>query len=386
MPVYIKKISSYSSERIGEELEKALKALDFSLHGRKSAVLKPNLVLAASPGSGVITHPAVTEAVINVLKKEGVAEIAILEGSGLGHVTKEVFRKTGYQALAEKHGIRILAIDDCATTTVRWRYGKLTVPTLAMESDLYINLPKMKTHGLTSVSLAVKNQKGLVPPLYKKVFHNLGLHEPIAEFQKILAPHLVVLDGIEGMEGEGPVRGRKVKPNVLLVGTSAVESDVAALKLMGIGLDEVKHLKAAVDQNQGSAEPVLLGDRIEDLAVQFSKANLEWGRMLKVCSKRNPHACSMCVDSLMSAVQMAVKNPVKWGGFVAKFGYYALFEGIYIIQGMHSTFVPKKGWPVCFGKCTREHAKAHGFAHVPGCPPDPQDILNFFFTKLSDRL
>jgi len=386
MPVYIKKISNYSSERIGEELEKALKALSFSLHGRKSAVLKPNLVLAASPGSGIITHPAVTEAVIDVLKKEGVSDITILEGSGLGHVTREVFSRTGYQALAEKLGVKLVAIDECAMTRVKWRYGKLTVPALAMESDLYINLPKMKTHGLTSVSLAVKNQKGLVPPLYKKVFHNLGLHEPIAEFQKILTPHLVVLDGIEGMEGEGPVRGRKVKSNVLLVGTDAVESDVAALKLMGIGLDEVKHLKAAVDQNPGLAEPVILGDDLQDLAVQFNKANLEWGRMLKVCSKRNPHACSMCVDSLMSAVQLAVRNPVKWGMFVAKFGYYALFEGITIIQGMHSTFVPKKGWTVCFGKCTRDYAKEHGFAHVPGCPPDPQDILNFFFTRMSDRL
>ncbi|MCD6309897.1 MAG: DUF362 domain-containing protein [Candidatus Eremiobacteraeota bacterium] len=384
MMVFVKKVERYELNEIKHAIKSGLEKINFSLEGKKSAVLKPNLVLGLPPSSGVITHPLITRGTIEILKEHCIKDITILEGPGLGQDPDQVFSKTGYSKMAEEMGVNILCTDKVKRKKLKWEWGNVQIPVILLESDLYINLPKLKTHGLTVVTLALKNQKGIVPAPWKKLIHNHGLHQPIVDLYKVIKPDLSIIDGIEGMQGEGPVKGSIVKSHVIVMGENAVETDIAGSRLMGIKLDEVKHLKFATEQGFGRKEPEITGDDPESLLINYKRADPEWGRVLKVCSRRNPYACSMCVIALSRAIKMALKNPRYWK-FIAKFSYYALIEGINIIQGKGEPYIPERGWSVCFGKCTREIAEKYNLPHIPGCPPEPEDVLNYFFKIIEKR-
>ena len=170
--VFVKSVKSYDTTPIRKAIEEGLARLGFSVDNKKLAVLKPNLVLGISPSSGVITHPVVTGAMVEVLKAHGVKDIVILEGPGLGQEPRKVFKDTGYDRLADELGVSLLCTDEVEREIIEFKYGRLDVPKIVLDSDLYINIPKMKTHGLTVVTLGLKNQKGIVPALWKKLMHN----------------------------------------------------------------------------------------------------------------------------------------------------------------------------------------------------------------------
>jgi len=383
MSVYIKKVSNYDLKIIKEAITDAIVKIKFSLNNKKTAILKPNLVVAVPPTSPVITHPIVTRAVAEVLLEAGVRDIAIIESPGLGQVPGEVFEKTGYLKLAQELNVKILSLDELELVKINWKYGKVMLPRVVLEADLYINLPKLKTHCLTVVTLSIKNQKGLVPAEWKKLIHKLGLQQPVVELLKVISPHLVVMDGIEGMEGEGPLKGKRIKSRVLIIGDNALETDIVGSRIMGIKETEVEHLRYALNEGLGDLNPSVFGDDIALLIKPFKRANPEWGRILKVSSRRNPYACSMCVDSLREALNIAIKSPFYWKNFIflVKFAYYAIFKGINIVQGLNTTYIPSKGWTVCFGKCTRKVAQKYKFTYLPNCPPSAAEVLTNFFKK-----
>ncbi|MDI6780861.1 MAG: DUF362 domain-containing protein [bacterium] len=380
MTVCIKKVCKYNIGRIQDSLSQSLELLNFKLSHKKTAILKPNIVMPAKPRTAIVTHPAVVEATINLLRDAGIEDISIVEEPAIGLDVKESFRVSGYTELADRIGVNLYGFDDIEKTEMKWKYGTLKIPKIFLDADLYINLPKIKTHGYTTVTLSIKNQKGLVSSQIKKYIHTLGLHVPLIELARVISPHLIIMDGICAMEGDGPTQGKSKRLNALIVGTNQLECDIAASRLMGIDPCKVTHLAYGISEGLGEAEPVIIGDSIQLLMKQFLPANLEYGRKLNIYAWRNPAACSMCMDSFHKAVKEAVLNPKWWLSFVSKFAWYALFSRVNILQGKNASLPPLPGWNVCFGTCTRELAKEKGFAYVPGCPPVSDDILKSFFS------
>lgn len=374
MSVKIVRAEKYGVKLLEHLIRGAIEELGLNLENKKTALLKPNIVIPAKPKSAIITHPAVVEAMINVLKEKGFEDIVIGEGAGLGADESAIFETSGYKKL-EKNGVSLVNLNKAERVEINWKYGTLKIPKIVAEADLYVNIPKMKTHGQTTVTLAMKNQKGILSDADKKRFHLLGLHEPIVELAKVVKPNLTVVDAVEAMEGEGPLRGKRKKVGVLVIGTNLLEVDMACCEIMGIEYEKVRHIKGGIIQNIGPGEPRRAGVSIGEVKASFKRANEKHGHILKVYSWRNPYACSMCIDSFTLAVKSAIRNPKYWLMFIPKFAYLAIFKRVDIIQGLHAEIPAKHGIIICLGDCTREIAKENGFMYVKGCPPNSKDII-----------
>ena len=379
MTVKIVKARKYDVPSLEGLIKDAIEDLKIDLKNKKTAILKPNIVRPAKPGSAIVTHPAITEAVINVLTDYGFDDIIIGEGPGVGIDEIKAFELSGYSKLAaKKKNVKLVNLNKAERTEIKWKYGILQIPKVIFDADLYVNLPKMKTHGLTVVTLAMKNQKGILLNRDKQKFHKLGLHEPVAELANIVQPDLNIVDAIMCMDGEGPLNGKKKRVGALVVGTNLVEVDMACCSIMGIEYTRVKHIVEGLKRNIGPEKPNMIGADVADVRTRFNTPNEEYGRFLNVYSWRNPYACSMCIDSFSLAVKSSVRRPVYWITFLPVFAYYALFSKINIIQGKHARIPDVKGKVICLGDCTRGLATTNNLLHIGGCPPTSKDIIRAF--------
>jgi uncharacterized protein (DUF362 family) len=371
MAVFLEHIARYRLGEVEFAVGRALDELGVDLSGRRTAFLKPNLVIAAAPSTGVITHPVVVEAVANVLRARGVTSISLGDGPGVGLDAERVFCRTGYRALCERLDLTLVDLNTAERRKHGWKYGELGVPAVVEDADLYVNLPKMKTHGYTTVTLSVKNHKGLLSESDKKRDHQLGLHDPLAQHASLRPPDLVVLDGIVGIEGDGPLHGKRVRSGVFAAGTNMLEVDFVAARLMGFDPASIKHLAIAAELGLGDTDPQIIG---QAPSRSFLPANEEFGRVVNIYSWRDPTACSMCIDSFTVAVHTALRSPRYWFTLLPKLAYWGVLGGLHVVQGREARLPTKSGRVLCLGRCTRELAEREGLIHLKGCPPSPEDV------------
>ncbi len=371
MTVYLERVRRYDVDSIERSLARAVDALEFDLSNRRTAVVKPNLVIAARPKTGVVTHPAVVEALVALLRARGCRRVAIADGPGVGLDVEEVFRVSGYEALAERLGVELVNFNTAERRKRAWKYGEIGVPAVLEDADLYVNVPKLKTHGYTTVTLSIKNHKGMLSEADKKRDHHLGLHDPLVQQAKLRPPDLVVLDGILGVEGDGPLNGRPKRAEILAAGTNMLEVDAVAARLMGFDPRAIEHLAIAEREGLGSIDPGIVG---EAPRAHFLPANEEYGRVMNIYSWRDCTACSMCIDSFSAGAKLAIREPKYWLTLVPKLVYWGFFGKLHIVQGRAAKLPTKDGRVICLGKCTRDLAEEHGLIHLPGCPPSATDV------------
>jgi len=203
-----------------------------------SVFLKPNLLNSFAPEKAVTTHPAVVEALAQIFSDAG-AKITI--GDSPGPVSQEKALATcGLMPVVKRFGLKIADVSQ--TREVKGRhFSNLTLLSQPFETELLVNIPKVKTHGQMLLTLAVKNLFGLVPGLQKAQWH-LRTGGDTSAFARLLADicfslssvkSLHVADGIVSMEGRGPSSGVPRKTDFLAVSTSAVSLDAAICRLLG---------------------------------------------------------------------------------------------------------------------------------------------------------
>jgi len=377
--VYLDTIRRYDVAGIEDSLSRSFEEIGFDASGRRTAIIKPNLVIAVNPKTAIVTHPAVTEAVINVLRGRGLEEIAIAEGPGVGSVTDTVFEATGYRALADRLGVRLIDFNAAERREREWKYGRLAVPAVLEDADLYVNIPKLKTHGYTTVTLSIKNHKGMLAEEDKKLDHHLGLHDPLAQQARLRPPDLIVVDGIVGMHHDGPLNGRPLRAGIFAVGTNMVEVDGAVARLMGFDPEDILHLRLAAGDGLGTLNPETVGTAPCPKVVP---ANEEYGRLLNIYSWRDCTACSMCIDSFTAGVRLAVRSPRYWFTLIPRLAYWGVLGGLHVIQGREAKMPGRDGRVICLGKCTAGLAKAEGLTHIPGCPPTAETVARVLRKEL----
>jgi len=377
--VFLDTIRRYDVGRIERSLSETLSAIGTDFSGRRTAVIKPNLVVAVRPRTAIVTHPAVVEAVVNVLRRRGLEEIAIAEGPGVGSVTETVFEKTGYRGLADRLGVRLIDFNTAERREREWKYGKLAVPAVLEDADLYVNVPKLKTHGYTTVTLSLKNHKGMLAEEDKKLDHHLGLHDPLAQQARLRPPDLVVVDGIVGMHHDGPLNGRPLRAGVFAVGTNMVEVDGAVARLMGFDPREILHLKIAESEGLGTLDPEVVGTAPQ---LRVVPANEEYGKLLNIYSWRDCTACSMCIDSFTAGVRLVARSPRYWFTLAPKLAYWGILGGLHVIQGREARLPGRAGRVICLGKCTAGLARSEGLTHIPGCPPTAETVARVLRKEL----
>lgn len=402
MAVFIDRVTEYDLQTVRESIRRGMQETGLNFTGKKSAVIKINVVQTRAPETGIVTHPVVTEAVIDLLQEQGITDITIAEGPALGVDVREAFEVSGYKALAKRKGAQLLDNYKCRRAKLqmgygypnlpcvyddkdlpKWNEGYLTVPEIFTTADVYVNIPKMKTHNRTKITLSLKNQWGLLDFRERQNGHTVGLHEPIAHLAKGIRPNMVVVDGIEGMEGNGPILGKKKKAEVLLVGPDAVETDVVGCLVMKQDPREIEHIRQIIDDlGIGSWNYQTRGLSIDEVVTQFDPADLVLKKSFNFYLWRNHRACHLDDDSFSDALRIAKKTPKYWFTFLPKLAYYMIFKRLDVIRGrgMSMPDIPPGGKIIMTGECVRdlisnfEEVPAN-VVFVPGCPPKPEDII-----------
>lgn len=219
-------------------------------------VLKANLLRAAPPESAICTHPAVVEAVSKLVKEAGGTPVICDSPGGALHkeaVLRSLYEKTGMAAAAAAAGAELAM--DSSTRTVSLPEGKVLrqaeIITPVAEADGVIDLCKMKTHVLMSMTGAVKNLFGVIPGLSKVGYH--ATHPDHATFADVLLdltgyvkPRLSLMDGILAMEGDGPgSSGTPRQAGLLLAAANPLALDTAAGAIMNLPRQDNPVLLAA---------------------------------------------------------------------------------------------------------------------------------------------
>lgn len=374
MAIYAQKVGSYQQQAVRNAIDNGLRALDIQLEGKRTAVIKPNLVHAGSPDHAVITHPVVVEALIDELQARGIERITIAERSAIEVDTMEAFEIAGYSSMARRKDVALADLSKLPRSKMQWKYGSLDVPQEILDADLYVSVPKMKTHCHATVTLSVKNQWGLLPPPVRQQGHQSGLHEALIELSKVIKPHLILVDGIEGMEGLGPTEGTKIHSRVLVMGDNMYETDVACCQLMGIDPHLPEHLQLAFEQGLWQGDPTFVGGEAPRVP-RFALPPDGPRKMLNFYAWRNGRACSMAERVFEEAFQLALHNPRYWFTFMPKFIGHSVLGRLDYIRGVGAEPPDDHGAVLWVCDCSRQFISNNGTVVVPGCPPRPEDVL-----------
>ncbi len=355
---------------LGRGIERLLAALDYT-PAKKKVVIKPNIVVPAKGDSAVVTSPEVVRHLIRWLYKRGAEDIIIGESPALIADVDKCFEESGFSEMAREEGAALVDLSSLPRRKLPWRYGTLFLPDIVFERT-YINVAKMKTHVQTTVSLGIKNQKGLLLPVDKKKFHRLGLHEPIAELSRLIRPELTIIDATFAMDGDGPIWGGRVKLGLLVGGTEPIDVDLACLRIMGINPESVEHLRLLTPE--GGYSPEITGD-IEQIKRKFKRPNEESRRILKLVSWRTASACTMCTYNAEKALKRILREPrnhIKLGRLIKG----ALITGVNLVFGRTRFPEKPKGRVILIGNCARIPYEGLDVTKIPGCPPEVEDIVN----------
>jgi uncharacterized protein (DUF362 family) len=251
--VHLQKINTYSLDKVESFVRDALSVIDekgslFS-SGQK-VLLKPNLLRGFSPKNCVTTHPVVVESICRVLKDYSVGQITISDSPALGSL-EAVASKAGYDPLKQKYGVKIVPLTDPVPFESEEGVPHLKIAGCLQEFDRIINLPKVKSHCQMTMTLAIKNLFGLVIGKRKPMLHCLVKNDKV-KFGKMLIdiaryvnPCLTLADGIEAMQGQGPINGTPYPLGVLLASTDMTALDRVAAEILKISIDNVYALEAA---------------------------------------------------------------------------------------------------------------------------------------------
>jgi len=231
----------------------------------KRVLLKPNLVdyLENYP---ITTAPEMVAAVADLLLEMGATEVTVGDGSAFRRETWPIAEANGLACLLAARGLKFVDLnyDDPQPVPVRdkWlrRSPTFWLPRHVLGADLIVSIPKLKTHHWSGVSLSLKNLLGVVPGARygwpKNIIHVNGLSESILGVYQLLPPVISVIDGVVGMEGDGPLFGSAVPHGLLALGQDPVSVDVTCAQLMGIPIGSVPHLKLAAWAGIGQAHRI----------------------------------------------------------------------------------------------------------------------------------
>ena len=221
-------------------------------------LLKPNLLTAAELERAVTTHPAVVQAVAELVQEAGGTALVGDSPGGSGGDGSRVWRKSGMADVAQRTGARLVPFEGVVWKRLNGADYFIARPVL--EADLVINLPKLKTHVLTLYTGAVKNMFGAVPSTRKREVHCrapgvVDFGGALVDVLELTRPGLTLIDGVTGQEGNGPgTGGTPRRYGCLAASVDPVALDAVIARGLGYRPGEVLHLAQAQDRGLGVAE------------------------------------------------------------------------------------------------------------------------------------
>lgn len=398
MPKSVVAIVPY--EKPLESVRKAVTLSNGLYHLRGAKVfIKPNIVFWTTatdfPKWGVITTSRVVEDIVVLLKAHGIQDITIGEGM-VGRIRDQktsthAFQQLGYSKLGKRYGIK--TVDIMAGSFQKMDLGdgvELNFNKDIMQSDFVVNLPVMKTHVQTVVSLGIKNLKGTIDMPSRKRCHNpdpvKDLHYMVARLSDKMPPMLTLVDGIYTNERGPGIDGRMRRSDLLVASTDVLSADLVGANILGYVPQKVPHLVHAAERHgrpMDLSDIDLVGEPIEAvrnrheydytytqtaedswLPAQFAKAGME-GLSYR---KYDTTMCTYC-----SRVNGLVLSAI-WGAWKGK-----AWDRVEILTGKSMEPTPGMHKTVLLGKCIyqkhRDNPVIQEMIAVKGCPPATDDII-----------
>jgi uncharacterized protein (DUF362 family) len=361
--------------------------------------IKPNIVfwtkLVPFPKWGVITTTRVVEDVILLLKERGIDDITVGEGMVTMNpkdlaTPAHAFETLGYGKLKQKYGINVWNVFERPFKKVDFGDGVvLGFNADALDSDFVVDLPVMKAHNQTVVSLGIKNLKGLIDIPSRKKCHNMtpgkDLHFWVSRLADKMPPMLILQDGIYTNErGPGP-DGKMHRSNLLVASADVLSADLVGAAILGYTPEKVPHIMHAAD-NHGRpwdfSDIEVVGESIDDVARPHAY-NFEYSQTDEVIlptplvkqglkgvfyRKYDLSMCTYCsgLNGLMiAAIRFA------WRG--------KAWDDVEILTGKSMAPTPGMKKTIMLGKCIyqahRDSPDIREAIPVKGCPPKPADML-----------
>jgi uncharacterized protein (DUF362 family) len=261
--------ASYDPALLVDAVRRGLELFGVPVGGRR-VVLKPNLV-EFDPRSVINTNPALIVAAAEAFRSLGAAQVTVAEGPGHRRDNEYLLTASGLRELLRDTESRWvdLNMDAVRKVALKSRFTSLDglwLPDTVTGADLLVSMPKLKTHHWAGATLSMKNLFGIIPgSIYgwpKNVLHWQGIHQSILDINAALpVPRFNIVDGIVGMEGNGPIQGTARASGVLVFGEDPVAVDATGARLMGLEPARIPYIQQA-GAFLGNPEE----DRIEQIA------------------------------------------------------------------------------------------------------------------------
>ena len=376
------------------ELSGALKNLKPS----DKVFIKPNIVFWAKvpfPKWGVITTSTVIIELVELLKDNGINDITIGEGIvTLKQNDKETaahaFEALGYNALSKHYEVNIINIFDRSFEKVALDNEiDISLNTDALHSDFLINIPVLKTHAQTIVSLGLKNLKGFLNIPSRKKFHNpdekKNLHYMISKLYTLLPKGATIIDGIYTLERGPSFDGKPRRSNIIIASEDTLSADLVGAKILGHDPHVIAHLGMAA-KNEGRkpdlSDITIYGESIDSLSSyhEYTFPYNEDGTLPEKLYKMgvtglsypkyDTTMCTYCA-ALNGAVLIAISFAWQGKGW----------DNIEVLTGKKMQPSGNKKYTLLLGQCmTNLHKDNPNINAIPikGCPPDPMETVKAF--------
>jgi uncharacterized protein (DUF362 family) len=355
--------------------------------------IKPNIMFwtreTVWPKWGVITTSRVVEDAVILLKERGIDDITIGEGlvtfkAKDTETPAHAFETLGYNTLIKRYGVKVLDIHQGSFEKVDLG-DRITLKfnTDYLASDFVVNIPVLKAHALTKVSLGIKNLKGLIDVPSRKKCHNehpkRDLHYIVGKLAKRLPPSLTILDGIYTIE-RGPLfDGKPRRSDILVASSDVLAADVVGAQILGYDPSDIPHLVHAARDQGRSIDPAgleVVGEKIEDVASyhEYTFPYNDDGTLPAPMEKMGIQGLSYRkYDLSLCTYCVPINGLTIWS--IAKAWKGQPWDDVEILTGKTMKPTQGKKKTILLGKCiyqaNKDHPDIQEMIAIKGCPPSP---------------
>ena len=362
--------------------------------------IKPNIVFWTKavpfPKWGVITTSRVVEDMVVLLKERGIDDITIGEGTVTidpkdRDTPAHAFQTLGYDVLRKRYGVKYFNIFDRPFEKVELGSGVvLNMNSDILHSDFVVDLPVLKTHNQTKVSLGIKNLKGVIDIKSRKKCHSadpqMDLNYMVARLANKMPPMCVLLDGIYTNERGPSFDGKIRRSNILVASTDVLSADMVGAKVLGYDPSEVPHLVHAAGERERPldfSDIEVVGEEISTVAcfheydfpyVQNNTMRRSLARMGIEGLSYPKYDLSMCTycSGLNGIILFAIGQA--WKG--------KAWDQVEVLTGKAMKPTPGKKKTILIGKCmyqaNKDHPDIQEMIPVKGCPPSTKSVVKAF--------
>ena len=285
--VSVIRCDNYDYENVLKSIERSLEnigSLESYIKPKSKVLIKPNLLMKKKPEEATTTHPIVVKVLCKKLLDLN-CEVIIADSPGGPYTQgslKGIYKSSGMEDVANDLGINLnydvsdIKVENKDAHALKY----MDIITPITKVDHVINVCKLKTHGMATFTGGVKNLYGCIAGLKKAEIHyrfpteELFCEDVLLDICSYVNPTLTIMDGIVGMEGDGPSAGYPRKIGVLLASSSPYAIDTVACKIINLDCNKVPTIRGSIKRNyikKDLSDVEILGDDINPLIIKDFK-------------------------------------------------------------------------------------------------------------------